>query len=301
MASLVGGLFVLGGLAATFYLVPQFLDSAVGSGTFVTAALRLVAQVAVAAAVIWLGTRLAGTNPPHGLRGGIFLVVSWLIATFFITRAVGLNIDGPVGMGVTLVVLGGLLGLGYRLLVSPGGYRWMTAVEEQGLLHTFSYKRTQGVRMRRYTLLGILLIGWTGVYTLIAHETFGRGNWDVSIPYTGDPLKALTLLSDVQYSVPLLVAVLTFWAAWRIVNMPTFADFLIATDAEMNKVSWSSRKKLVQDTIVVLVTTLILTLFLLCVDLFWGWLLSHRWVGVLPSKTAPAGQVDPQLGKKVDW
>ena len=31
-------------------------------------------------------------------------------------------------------------------------------------------------------------------------------------------------------------------------------DFLIATEAEMNKVSWTTRKRLVKDTIVVLVT-----------------------------------------------
>ena len=63
--------------------------------------------------------------------------------------------------------------------------------------------------------------------------------------------------------------------------------------------SWSSRKRLVQDTIVVLLTTLFLTLFLLVTDLFWGWLLSA--VKVLPARTAPAGQVDPLVGKKVDW
>ena len=75
-------------------------------------------------------------------------------------------------------------------------------------------------------------------------------------------------------------------AAWRAVNMPVFADFLVATEAEMNKVSWSSRRRLAQDTIVVLVTCLILTAFLLLVDLFWGWLLSRSFIGVLPPRSA---------------
>ena len=68
--------------------------------------------------------------------------------------------------------------------------------------------------------------------------------------------------------------------------MPTFAEFLIATEAEMNKVSWSSRRRLLQDTVVVLVTTLFMAFFLLAVDLFWGWLLSRSTVGVL------AGEID---------
>ena len=34
----------------------------------------------------------------------------------------------------------------------------------------------------------------------------------------------------------------------------------------------------------VLVTVFLMTMFLLVVDLFWGWLLSLSYVGVLPSK-----------------
>ena len=66
--------------------------------------------------------------------------------------------------------------------------------------------------------------------------------------------------------------------------VPSFAEFLIATEAEMNKVSWTPKRRLMQDTIVVLTTTLLMALFLLVVDLFWGWLLSNHYVGVLPLK-----------------
>jgi preprotein translocase SecE subunit len=79
----------------------------------------------------------------------------------------------------------------------------------------------------------------------------------------------------------LLLIALSLWVAYRLVNHPTFADFLIATEAEMNKVSWTPRRRLIQDTIVVLTTVLILTLFLFVVDVFWGWLLSRSFIGVL--------------------
>ena len=41
----------------------------------------------------------------------------------------------------------------------------------------------------------------------------------------------------------------------------------IATEAEINKVSWTTRKRLIQDTTVVLVTVFLFTLFLFVVDI----------------------------------
>ena len=147
-------------------------------------------------------------------------------------------------------------------------------------------------------MIGILLVGGTGVATLYRHESFGRSDWKVHIPFLEQDL---TLLSDIHVSLPLLLAGLTIWIAWRAVNMPAFADFLVATEAEMNKVSWSSRKRLVQDTIVVLATVLLLTAFLFVVDWFWGTVLSWKPIGVLPAQKDNAGQVNTVEGKKVDW
>ena len=66
------------------------------------------------------------------------------------------------------------------------------------------------------------------------------------------------------------------------------------------------KKRLAQDTVVVLMTTLLMTLFLLVVDLFWGWLLSRAVVGVLPGAATgqegrpgrPAGQVVGRSGRQ---
>ncbi len=307
LASVAGALFVAAGVAVAAYLVPQLWEQLVAPavaplGGFVNVALRIVAQLAAVALFVWLGSRLAGANPPHGVRGGIFLVLSGLIATFFLTRAVGLALeDSPVGLPVTLGVLVVFLVLLYRFLMSDRGERWMTALEDQGWFHTFNYKRTQGQRARRYTLIGILVIGWSGVYSIMRHETLGHGDWTLRLPFTGDPGVIVTPLTDLEYSGPLLIAALTFWFAWRTVNLPQFADFLVATEAEMNKVSWSSRRRLVQDTIVVLVTCLLLTGFLLVVDIFWGWLLSIKYIGVLPPRSTATEQVDPSKGKPAHW
>jgi preprotein translocase SecE subunit len=97
-------------------------------------------------------------------------------------------------------------------------------------------------------------------------------------PVTND---RLTLLPALQYTLPLLLIALALWGAWRVVNYPPFADFLIATEAELNKVSWTTRPRLIQDTIVVLVTTFLLAVFLFLMDQTWRVVLSWKPIGVL--------------------
>ncbi len=74
---------------------------------------------------------------------------------------------------------------------------------------------------------------------------------------------------------------LALWLAWRVVNMPTFADFLIATEAELNKVSWTTQRRLAQDTVVVLATVVLMAVFLFTTDYFWKTVLSWKPIGVL--------------------
>ncbi len=285
LGSVVGAGFILAGLAVAGYGVPVLFKNVSLGNSFITTFVRVIAQVAAIGGLAYLGGKVAGANPPKGLRGGIFLVISAVIAFFFLVRAVGLNFGDVPGAVVAAGLAFGFL----KLLTGKRGIGWMHALEEQGWFHTNSYKRTQGRKMRQYTLAGILLIGLSGVYSMMSHDALGTGDLVYRMPFG---LGSFTALLDQQFSVPLLLALAVLWLGWRAVNIPTFADFLIATEAEMNKVSWSSRKRLIQDTIVVLVTTLLLTLFLLVIDLFWGWFLADL-LGVLP-------KADPTKVKQVD-
>lgn len=302
VASVAGAALVAGGVAVAAVGIPLVWKSAVSPviaslGGPADTALRVLAQLAAVAGFVAVGSSLTGTAPPRGVRGGIGITISLLIAIFFVVRAVGLNLEEtPIGLPVTLVVLAGLLFGSFKLLTSDQGQAWMVAIDEQGWFHTNQYKKVQGVVVRRYTLLGLLLIAWSGVYTMYTHTTIGTGDWVLRIPFT-DPPRAITVLTDIQYVVPFLIGVVSFWLAWRVVNIPNFADFLIATEAEMNKVSWSTRKGLAQDTVVVLVTTVLLTGFLMAVDIFWGWLLSRPLIEVLPVQKA--GEV--QKAKGAEW
>jgi preprotein translocase subunit SecE len=60
------------------------------------------------------------------------------------------------------------------------------------------------------------------------------------------------------------------WLSFRIVNMPRFADFLIAVEAEMNKVSWPSKGELIRSSLVVIFVLFFLMAVLFGFDLLWG-------------------------------
>jgi preprotein translocase SecE subunit len=185
----------------------------------------------------------------------------------------------------------GLLYWGWSLAAKPRAPERIRIFEDQGWFSATRLKPMQGQRVRRSTMLGIILLVGSGIYALYNHGTLTTADpdWLVRIPFTD---RFLFLLPDVRFTVPLLLAAAGLWIAFRVVNLPVFADFLIATEAELNKVSWPTRRSVVQDTIVVLTTVLMLTVFLFLVDLGWGWLLSRQVVGVL--RTQPQQQTQQQ-------
>ena len=85
----------------------------------------------------------------------------------------------------------------------------------------------------------------------------------------------------VQALVPLLLlAGLGFLIFW-LVNKAQIADFMIAAEGELKKVSWSSRKEVVTSTIVVICVMLLMSVILLLVDI--GLQYFFAWIGLIPS------------------
>ncbi|MBI2477189.1 MAG: preprotein translocase subunit SecE [Planctomycetia bacterium] len=83
-----------------------------------------------------------------------------------------------------------------------------------------------------------------------------------------------------QYVGPLVLLVVGFWASYRAVNFPQFADFLIAVEAEMNKVSWPSRGELIRSSVVVIFVIFMLAIVLFGYDVLWQYLFKNV-LGVL--------------------
>ena len=125
------------------------------------------------------------------------------------------------------------------------------------------YKRGQGKYTRIGTCIGVMIVAITGAGAL-SEKLAGYAATREPVIRFGIP----TLLAAV-------VALLVFW----IVNRSKSADFMIATEGEMKKVSWSSKKEITGSTKVVIVTTFIMATLLFGVDMMFQFL--FRWLKIL--------------------
>jgi preprotein translocase subunit SecE len=128
------------------------------------------------------------------------------------------------------------------------------------LLSPAIYKRTQGKRVRQ-TTAGLVIV-WViyGCYTL-----------------ANGPL--LDARREVRLGVPVVIALVLSWMAYRAVNIPQFADFLIAVEAEMKKISWPSLQRCFRAGAVVIVTMFFMAAMLFIYDQVWIWFFAK--IGVL--------------------
>jgi len=123
-----------------------------------------------------------------------------------------------------------------------------------GMFRSSRYKRNQGRIARQLTFFAMA-------------ATVAIGAWRISSA-ADDNLG--------RYIVPLTVLAVGAWAAFRIVNIPRFAEFLISVENEMNKVSWPSRGELYRASLVVIVVIFLLTAILFTYDLTLGWI--RNWI-----------------------
>ena len=143
----------------------------------------------------------------------------------------------------------------------PGESKHLFASFVANLFNPAPYKPLQGKRARLWTAIGL------GATILL-------GLRELSLTFYGAQFSA-----GVFYGVPVLVGFALAWFIYRLLHFPPFVDFLIATEAEMNKVSWTSKEDLKRATIVVLCTVAFMAIFLFGVDWIWSNLL--QLIGVL--------------------
>jgi preprotein translocase subunit SecE len=130
------------------------------------------------------------------------------------------------------------------------------------------YKPGQGyyTRMGTGVFFGVLIL-WAAHFTweqLAVLQISGGSGWRLYARY-GVPVGVLAGLGLLLYYV---------------VGVNRRAiDFFIATEGEMKKVSWSSKKEVVGSTKVVIVTTVLLGIFLFFVDI--AFQLFFAWIDVL--------------------
>jgi preprotein translocase SecE subunit len=317
VGSIAGTLCVVGGLAIVCYLIPflwQWLltPALAGSvGPAVDLSLLIVVMLGVAIGLVIGGTRLYNgafpSGAPAGMRAGVFCGVVGVFIVALLTRWVGGILERVFGGNLPAVGAGLTVLIGVVLLVAlaslffrSGFDRSLEIFEAQGWFTAAAYKKSQGQRVRRGTMLGLLILAAFGIWTQLLRGTLATAasiHWTTRIPFTDG--RTVIVLPDVQYTLPILLAAICLWLAYRVVNFPGFADFLIATEAELNKVSWTTQRRLFQDTVVVLTTVVLLTTFLFVVDIGWWWILSRSWIHVIQTggSGVSTAQVDSQIGE----
>jgi preprotein translocase subunit SecE len=134
----------------------------------------------------------------------------------------------------------------------------------QELLTVGVYKRSQGRITRQVTFAALAIIFALGFFRL--HQTIYYG-WGSEAGF------------GIAYWLPGIFLLASWWIAFRVVNYPNFADFLIAVEAEVNKVSWPTRGELVRASLVVLICIISMAFILFAYDIIWQWI--FRTLGIL--------------------
>ncbi|MEZ6045777.1 MAG: preprotein translocase subunit SecE [Planctomycetaceae bacterium] len=114
------------------------------------------------------------------------------------------------------------------------------------------YKRNQGRWTRLITSWAVVLLLFCGAWV---------ASRQIDLPESQQTALAFGLLIPIA------------WFGFRLTQYPRFADFLIAVEAEMAKVSWPGKSELKRSTVVVIVTMVLLASYLLFCDLFWQYIL----------------------------
>jgi len=128
------------------------------------------------------------------------------------------------------------------------------------------YKPEQGRMVRTGSFLGVgVLVLWGAYYLYQRLEVFeGDQFWNLLV----------------TYGIPLLAAVVAGAVAWLVVyGRRSSGDFIIATEGEMKKVSWSSKREIIGATRVVIFFTVLLAAALFGIDLLFQTF--FRWIHVL--------------------
>ena len=117
------------------------------------------------------------------------------------------------------------------------------------------YKTGQGFWTRTLTGVGAAILVLAGV-------GWGVGKMSVIRENT------------IYWQAGMAVAVIAVFGAlvWWLLNTPRIADFMIATEAEMKKVNWPSRREIIGSTWVVICGTAFIAALLFAIDLLFSWI-----------------------------
>ncbi len=137
------------------------------------------------------------------------------------------------------------------------------------MLRAKLYKPNQGKIIRQLTFVGGAVLCLLSGYQ-IAHMDM----WRYLFGLTG----SAALEGGSHWVMMVLLGAVSLWVCFRAVNYPKFADFLIAVEAEMNKVQWPGKQELWRASMVVIFVIFAMAFLLFVFDIVWTFV--FEWLGV---------------------
>ena len=134
-----------------------------------------------------------------------------------------------------------------------------------GLLSFSLYKRQQGRVARQVTFAAVTIAIAIGVWRLAQLLPLWLGG-DASSSLNDD-------LGIMRFLAPSILLAVGIWVSFRMIHTPSVADFLIAVETEMTKVSWPTRDEVIRSSIVIILLIFTLAGILAVYDLFWWFVL----------------------------
>ena len=120
------------------------------------------------------------------------------------------------------------------------------------------YKSGQGKNTRLFSAFGLAIIVAVGCWQLY------------------NQLQARVENMWIETLIPVGLFVVMAFGIFILSNKPKVADFMIAAEGEMKKVSWSSKQEITASTLIVIIVVVCMALLLGATDLFFqlffGWL-----------------------------
>jgi preprotein translocase subunit SecE len=137
-------------------------------------------------------------------------------------------------------------------------HHWWQAGQEHNVRFDI-YKRGQGKYTRLCSAFGFGIIVALGCLQLY--------KWLRALDLGLSPRTALWVVTMLPAGILVGCCLLIFW----LINKPSVADFMVAAEGEVKKVSWSSKREVAVSTFVVIVVVAVMAVLLGMTDLFFHW------------------------------
>lgn len=125
------------------------------------------------------------------------------------------------------------------------------------------YRPEEGTKVRGTMTFFIGAIVFYGIYSL--YYWLAGGWWSQKIPGLEDALGTEFSL-DYRLLIVLPIFIAGVVGLYYLYNHKRWADFLVETEAEIKKVSWAGRRQVINESMVVVATVLVLSIYIFSVD-----------------------------------